>query len=68
MQRARRRVAKRRLRPVLDIVSDIGALGFDLQHHNEAAIREAVRLLRAVNKELFDWLVHALEDPEANRG
>ena len=53
----------RKLRPVLNIVSDIGSLGFDLQHHTDADIAEAVKLLRTVNPEMFDYLVKALSAP-----
>ena len=57
----------RKLRDALEIVSDIGALGFDLQHHNEMQIAHAVALLRTVNPEMFDWLAKLLADrpPEA---
>ena len=51
---------RRKLRPAIEIVSDIGSLGFDLQHHSDAQIVEAVKLLRTVNPELFAWLVQVL--------
>lgn len=50
----------RKLRDALEIVSDIGSLGFDLQYHDDIQIRHAVAVLRAVNPELFNWLVQAL--------
>lgn len=50
----------RKLRPALDLVSDIGSLGFDLQHHSDEQIAEAVRILRTVNPEMFDWIVKQL--------
>lgn len=50
----------RKLRPALEIVSGIGALGFDLQHHDSTQIAHAVAVLRTVNPELFSWLVQAL--------
>ena len=50
----------RKLRPALNIVSDIGCLGFDLQHHDDAQIAAAVALLRKSNPEMFDWLVKVL--------
>lgn len=50
----------RRLRPALELVSDIGKLGFDLQHHSDEQIAEAVQVLRTVNPEMFDWIVRAL--------
>ncbi len=50
----------RKLRPALDLVSGIGSLGFDLQHHSETDIAEAVRVLRTVNPEIFDWLAAKL--------
>lgn len=56
-------------RPALDIVSAIGSLGFELQHHSDAAIVDAVALLRTVNPDLFTWLVHALtgkSEPDSN--
>jgi len=53
----------RKLRPALNIVSDIGALGFDLQHHTDAEIADAVTLLRTVNPEMFDWIVKVLQVP-----
>lgn len=53
----------RRLRSAIEIVSDIGALGFDLQHHTEEQIAEAVKVLRTVNPEMFDWLVKSLQPP-----
>jgi hypothetical protein len=45
-------------------VSDIGSKGFDLQHHSDAEIAEAVRLLRDVNGPMFDWLVRVLAAPD----
>jgi hypothetical protein len=56
----------RRLRSAVELVSDIGSLGFDLQHHSEAQIAEAVRLLRTVNPQLFDWLVRVLTESAAD--
>ena len=53
-----------KLRPVVKLVSDIGALGFDLQHHDDANIVEAVRILRTVNPEMFDWLSRILASPD----
>lgn len=52
----------RRLKPAVELVSDIGAKAFDLQHHSDADIREAVKFLRTVNPEMFDWLVRILSD------
>jgi hypothetical protein len=49
----------------VEIVSDIGALGFDLQHHSEGEIVRAVTMLRTVNPDMFDWLVRMLELPQA---
>ena len=59
---------KRRLRPALEIVSAIGSLGFDLQHHAEPDISEAVRVLRTVNPEMFDWLVRILQPAAVRAG
>lgn len=50
----------RRLRPAVEIVSDIGSLGFDLQHYSDEQIAEAVKVLRTVNTEMFDWLCKVL--------
>lgn len=50
----------RKLRTALTIVSDIGALGFDLQHHSDEAVAEAVKILRTVNPEMFDYLSRVL--------
>lgn len=50
----------RKLRPALNIVSDIGSLAFDLQHHSNEQIAEAVAILHTVNPEMFDWLVERL--------
>jgi hypothetical protein len=55
-------MSRRKLRPAVELVSDIGSLGFDLQHHGEEQIREAVKLLRTVNPEMFDWLARLLGD------
>ncbi len=51
---------KKKLRSAIELVSNIGALGFDLQHHEDAAIAEAVKMLRTVNPQMFDWLVTVL--------
>lgn len=56
----------RKLRPVLAIVSDIGALGFDLQHHSDEQIAYAVAVLRTVNPEMFRWLSRALAEPASS--
>lgn len=56
-------MGKRKLRPALDLVSDIGCLGFDLQHHSERDIALAVELLRKSNPDMFDWLVRVLAAP-----
>lgn len=52
----------RRLKSAVELVSDIGSKAFDLQHHSDEEIREAVRMLRHVNGPMFDWLVLALKD------
>ena len=46
----------------MEIVSNIGALGFDLQHHDDVTIAGAVALLRTVNAPMFDWLVRVLRE------
>lgn len=53
-------MGKRKLRTAIEIVSNIGSLGFDLQHHSDVQIVEAVKLLRMVNPEMFEWLVRVL--------
>lgn len=53
----------RRLRDAVTLVSAIGSLGFDLQHHSDEQIAEAVAFLRKVNPEMFDWLVRVLAPP-----
>ncbi len=61
-------MSKRKLRPAIEIVSAIGSLGFDLQHHAEPDISEAVRVLRTVNPEMFDWLVRNLQPGAVRAG
>lgn len=56
----------RKLRPALELVSAIGSLGFDLQHHAEKDIAEAVAVLRKVNPEMFDWIVRQLAAPASS--
>jgi hypothetical protein len=56
-------MSKRKLRSALEIVSDIGALGFDLQHHDDVTIAAAVDLLRTVNPGMFDYLAQVLARP-----
>ncbi len=53
----------RKLRPALELVSDIGSLGFDLQHYSDEEIALAVTYLRTVNPEMFEWLVRVLDKP-----
>lgn len=53
----------RKLRLAIELISSIGSLGFDLQHHPDAAIEEAVALLRTVNPQMFDWLSRVLGQP-----
>jgi hypothetical protein len=54
----------RKLRSAIELVSDIGALGFDLQHHSDSDIAKAVQVLREVNGPMFTWLVKVLGEPE----
>lgn len=58
---------KRRLRSAVELVSDIGSKAFELQHHSDRDIAEAVKVLRSVNGPMFKWLVEALERP-SDRG
>ena len=51
----------RRLKSAVELVSDIGAKAFDLQHHRERDILEAVAILREVNGPMFDWLTCMLQ-------
>lgn len=53
----------RKLRPALDLISAIGVLGFDLQHHSDRAIADAMTLMRTVNPEMFAWLSKVLGEP-----
>lgn len=53
-------MGQRRLRDPVEIVSDIGALAYDLQHHGDEEIAQAVEVLRRVNGPMFDWLVVTL--------
>lgn len=57
----------RKLRPALEIVSDIGSLGFDLQHHDPVQIAAAVALIRTVNPEMIEWLARVLTEEAATR-
>jgi len=57
----------RKLRPAVNIVSDIGSLAFDLHQHDEGQIAAAVELLRTVNPEMFDWLVRVLASSSGAR-
>jgi hypothetical protein len=50
----------RRLRPALEILSDIGSLGFDLQHHDDATIKRDFEYLKQVNPEMFAWLARVM--------
>ncbi len=54
----------RKLRPALELVSAIGSLGFDLQHHSDTDIADAVELLRKVNPEMFDFIWRVLAAPK----
>jgi hypothetical protein len=63
-------MSKRRLRPAVEIVSDIGALAHDLQQHGDVEIVEAVKFCRTANPEIFAWLVSVLSSfrsrPQSN--
>lgn len=50
----------RRFKSPVELVSDIGCKAYDLQHHDERDIAEAVALVRQVNAPMFDWLVQVL--------
>ena len=54
-------MTKRRLKTAIELVSDIGSVGFDLQHHSERDIAAAVAVLREVNGPMFDWLLRVLD-------
>ena len=58
----------RRNRSAVEIVSQIGSLGFDLQYHSDADIAEAVALLRSVNGSMFEWLLAVLRGRGLNAG
>lgn len=59
-------MAKRKLRPALEILSDIGCLGFDLQHHSDEAIEDAMKFMRISNPEMFAYLSRVLAAPKAD--
>jgi hypothetical protein len=44
----------------LEILSDIGCEGFDLQYYSETEIAEAMRFMRQANPQMFDWLARVL--------
>jgi hypothetical protein len=46
--------------PAIEIISDIGCLGFDLQHHSEQQIADALAFMRLSNPQMFYWIVKAL--------
>lgn len=58
-------MSRRKLRTAVELVSDIGSIGFDLQHHSKEQIAGAVAILRTVNPEMFEWLGRALASPSA---
>lgn len=58
-------MSRRKLRPAIELVSAIGSLGFDLQHHDEVQIAQAVSILRSVNGPMFDWIAQVLS-PQAH--
>ena len=56
----------RHLRSAVDLVAEIGALAFELQHRRDDEIDRAVVFLRRGNGPRFDWLVTKLSAPQAS--
>lgn len=50
----------RKLKSAVELVSDIGSKAFDLQHHSERDIAEAVACLKHINGPMFAWLIAVL--------
>ena len=51
----------RKPRPVLELLANIGVIGFDLQRNYSAdEIADAMRLMRLSNARLFDFLARTL--------
>lgn len=40
----------------IEYLSDIGKAGFELQHFSDAELADAMKFMRAVNPELFDFI------------
>lgn len=55
----------RKLRPAISIISDIGCLGFDLQHYSDHDILVAMTFMRTANPEMFDFLAKVLAHGKA---
>jgi hypothetical protein len=53
----------RKLKPAIELLSNIGSLGFDLQHHSDADIAEAMAFMRQANGPMFDYLAERLAPP-----
>jgi len=51
---------KRRLRPAVELASDIGAKAADLHAHGDAAALEALDFLCKVNPDVYSWLLDRL--------
>ena len=53
-------MSRRKLRPAIEILSDIGSLGFDLQHHDDLVIADAMEFMRKANPEMFAWIAKVI--------
>lgn len=52
-----------RLRPAMELVNKIGELAFDLQHHRDDEIAQALAFMRECgNGPMFAWLVGKLSE------
>lgn len=52
----------RKRKMAIELLSQIGTLGYDLQFHHQAEIAEAMKFMRTANPELFDWLAKVLAE------
>lgn len=53
---------------VLELPSDIGQSGMELQRHPAAEIKECVTFMRNVNPALFDWISECLAASRPSSG
>jgi hypothetical protein len=60
-------VARRKLKPAVVLVSDIGASAMDLHGYGYLQTIEAMNFLYRVNPDIFDWLREMLNSAHAQR-